>query len=127
MVRRKFDIDKRIAQNRATADELDTRLSRVRLHPAKADIEVKRMGDFRLTFESPESSSILGASFNPDTGVVRVEFKLSDREVKAKKPPKVYEGLISPELWLDWLSAESKGSFFNTNVRPIWGGKQVAA
>ena len=65
-----------------------------------------------LSFESPESSSILSASYDPDTRLLTVVLKTGTY---------TYEGF--PEAkWEDFVEAESKGKYFAHYIRPLFYG-----
>lgn len=75
------------------------------------------------SFESPESSTIAGASFERTTGILTVEFKRGSRERTPKRY--VYENFPSLK-WLDFLEADSKGAFFAKEIRPFFVGRVAA-
>lgn len=74
--------------------------------------------DTPLSFESPESSSIVQASYDPDTLVLTVQFR-RDRDAPDIW---VYTG-IQPQLWTEFLEAGSKGHYFASRIRPLHPGK----
>lgn len=71
--------------------------------------------DIPLSFESPESSSLTGASYDPDCRQLTVEFKDGKRYD--------YPG-IEPQTWMAFMEAGSKGSYFMRNIRPLYAGKK---
>lgn len=77
------------------------------------------------SFESPESSSVAGASYNFETQQMRVRLL---RVIVTGAPPDeksyAYEG-VPPHLWADFVAAASKGQFFNARVRPIFVGRKL--
>ena len=70
-------------------------------------------------FDSPESSTIVSAHYDPDQRVLTVEFK---RKPKEKTAERYIFGGVSPELWAEFLSSVSKGHFFSTRIRPNFSG-----
>lgn len=80
--------------------------------------------DVPLRFDSPESSTVLAAIYNPAESVLTVHFKRGKRD----KTPRVYTytGYPSRE-WVKFVQAESKGQFFATFIRPYYQGQAVAA
>lgn len=67
-----------------------------------------------LLFESPESSSISSASYDPVTCTMTVHFKHG----------KGYDHSPFPlELWREFAMAASKGRFFAERIRPMYAGK----
>ena len=62
-----------------------------------------------LRFVSPESSTILGASYHPDTERLLVTFR-SNGSTYAGGP-------CSRELWDAFEASESKGRFYQTHIR----------
>lgn len=77
-------------------------------------------GDIPYYFESPESSTIEQALYDPDTQTLRVTFKRG----KGKTETYQYDK-IEPMLWADFYSAPSKGSFFALNIRPRYVGRRT--
>lgn len=67
------------------------------------------------TFESPESSLVLGGSYDPDTQTLTVEFT-SGRSY-------IYVG-VAQKTWEALAAAESKGKAFNSLVRPFILGRE---
>lgn len=73
--------------------------------------------DCPLSFESPESSTIEGAHYDPTTLTLTVNFKRQEKERTAA----VYIFPdVPPQEWDDFLAAPSKGSFFARRIRPIY-------
>lgn len=72
------------------------------------------MDDVILSFESPESSTIGGANYDPDTQQLTVEFRHRSQKYK-------YEG-VKPDVWAEFVSSTSKGNFFSHRVRPFYIG-----
>lgn len=70
-----------------------------------------------LLFESPTSSNITGAEYNPTTKELTVKFH-GGRSY-------LYRG-VPRDLWDDFDSAESKGSFFAARIRDQgFGGERL--
>lgn len=69
-----------------------------------------------MAFESPESSSIAGATYDPLTQVLTVSFR--------GQSTYAYAG-VEPQLWRDLLMAESKGTFFAHIIRPFYSGRKL--
>ena len=77
------------------------------------------------SFESPESSSVAGASYNFETQQMRVRLLRSLMPgAPPDEKPYAYEG-VPLHLWADFVVAESKGQFFNARIRPIFGGRKL--
>lgn len=77
--------------------------------------QMEELNDIPLSFESPESSSLKGASYDPDCKQLTVEFK----DGKTYD----YPG-IEPQMWIQFMEAGSKGSYFMRNIRPMHTGKK---
>lgn len=69
-----------------------------------------------LSFDSPESSNVAGADYDPQTQTLRIRFKGHDGEEERS-----YTGTCDITLWQDFLQAPSKGSFFAGNIKPFVG------
>lgn len=67
------------------------------------------------TFESPESSLVLGGSYDPDTQTLTVEFTSGKTYAYAGVAQKTWDALVA---------AESKGKAFNSLVRPFILGRE---
>lgn len=81
----------------------------------KAKENLQSLGGY---FESPESGTIASASFDGLGGMV-VYFKRGPRRDNQR-----YDYTNIPlELWEQFASAESKGKFFSTQIRPMYAGK----
>jgi hypothetical protein len=69
-----------------------------------------------LSFLSPESSSVVSASYEPDV----------ERLTVILMPAKTYVYLhISQAKWKGFVEAESKGSYFAHEIRPFYPGKRT--
>jgi hypothetical protein len=119
------DLDRRIDRHRRLAEELDTAMD-ARRKPAKAKLRLEEapMTDTPSSFVSEDSSSILGASYDGETRVLTVKIK---PDVRGKSTtPKTYQYEdFSLALWQQFCQAESKGSYFNTHIRPYFKGVAV--
>ena len=73
------------------------------------------LADIPLSFESPESSSLAGASYDPDCRQLTVVFK----DGKTYD----YPG-IEPQMWVAFMEAGSKGGYFMWHIRPMFTGKK---
>lgn len=69
------------------------------------------------SFESPESTSIIGASYDTDTEVLSVEFKRSETATMTYD----YAG-VPPRMWEEFAASESRGSFFGRFIRTMYSG-----
>lgn len=65
------------------------------------------------SFESPESSTIVHAEYDPDTERLLVTFKHTGSYV--------YQG-VPRTLWDGFASAASKGGYFGSVIRPAFVG-----
>lgn len=72
--------------------------------------------DTVLSWESPESQFIQGASYDPSTRVLRVDFKSGDG--------RFFDG-VEPEFWREFVQAVSKGKFFQSMIRPFRVGRRT--
>ena len=70
-------------------------------------------------FDSPESSTIVSARYDPDRQVLTVEFK---RKPKEKTAGCYIFGGVERELWAEFFRSSSKGHFFATRIRPSFSG-----
>lgn len=75
-----------------------------------------------LSFESPESGTIHGASYDPDARRLVIEFRGHGPEDVYRTY--IYEG-VEPVLWQEFLTAPSKGQFFSARIRPWISGRRV--
>ncbi len=78
--------------------------------------------DTPLQFESPESSTIQGASYDAESLRMVIDFVDKDSATGARMY--VY-GNIDADLWRDFYQARSKGQFFSTRIRPMYAGRRV--
>lgn len=105
MAARALRIDDRIARNRREADRLDD------LHPTPVKAQL-----VSSSFESPESSTILSAQYDKKTSTLTVVFRHGKRYSYPNVPL---------ETWVEFLAAESKGTFFSRAIRPVHEGTLV--
>lgn len=75
--------------------------------------------DTPLAFVSPESSSIYGAQYDPNTEMLSVDFR---RNPALPVERYTYSG-FPLEKWREFLAAESKGTYFAKWIRPLFSGK----
>lgn len=122
-------VQRRMATQRAVSAQLDELLDESALpkrHLAKAH-DVRRspmINTLPARFDSPESSTILAASYDEATATLTVHFKRG----KSDKTAGVYRYDHFPrELWQRFVEAESKGSYFVQHIRPVFAGVPVAA
>lgn len=73
-----------------------------------------------MSFTSPDSSTIVAATYDPDAELMKVHFRRKGGVVlyHYKKVPF--------DLWERFAAADSKGAFFNREIRPIYDGIQPA-
>lgn len=74
-----------------------------------------------LSFESPESRSIQGARYDPDTRQLFITF------LWGASPTTYRYGNIDPHLWEEFVQATSKGSFVSSRIRPMYTGEKVTS
>lgn len=68
-----------------------------------------------LSFESPESSSIKSATYDPDTETLAVYFSTGN----------IYDFYSFPSrLWTEFYLSASKGGFFARYIRTMYAGVQ---
>jgi hypothetical protein len=73
------------------------------------------------SFESKEPGNISWARYDEATHVLEIDFKDSSG---VRSSTYRYEG-FSPEAWLDFRSAESKGRYFAFKIRPRFKGTKI--
>lgn len=71
------------------------------------------------SFESPESSTIIRATYDPETLTMRVTFK------KVPVEATYQYNKFPAETWVDFEQAESKGVYFSKFIRPFYVGHPV--
>ena len=72
-----------------------------------------------MHFESPESSALHGASYDPDTEVLTVVLSHNGgTPYDYDKFPRV--------MWKEFLEAPSKGTYFQKRIRPVFSGHKRA-
>lgn len=72
-----------------------------------------------LSFESPESSSIHSAWYDPDTRQMSITFKYG------KTPTEYRYGNVDLSLWTEFVQSKSRGSFVASRIRPMYNGSRV--
>lgn len=89
--------------------------------PAVADVPpLEEM----LSFESPESSNIAGASFDPDTGLLTVRFK--GHGTTPEERIYISTAIMTIRQWVDFLQCASKGEFFAGQIKPLFEFRRVS-
>lgn len=71
-----------------------------------------------LSFESPESSSIRGAWYDPGSQQLHITFQYGDH-------PTYRYSSVEPALWREFLESKSRGKFMATRIRPLYTGVRV--
>lgn len=122
-------IEKLMASQRRIADSLDEQLDetqapRLRMARAHDAHHVERDIHIPLGFDSPESSTILGARYDEENKALTIRFKRSKNERTSSIY--LYQG-VTLDLWVEFCRAESKGHFFATQIRPNFKGEAQAA
>lgn len=73
--------------------------------------------DIPTAFDSPESSLVLSAAYDPDTETMILT-------LRSKPEPKNYTYNKFPaSVWAEFVQASSKGKFFGDVIRPQFAGK----
>lgn len=84
-----------------------------------------------LCFESPESSNIHSAEYDPDTRQLFVTFnrtppiQVKTGAITLELHPTYRYGDISLELWIEFYQASSKGKFVAQRLKPFYAGTRV--
>lgn len=74
-----------------------------------------------LSFESPESSAVASASYDPDTHLLTLSLKRPNKDQPERVVQYTYAGF--PEgNWKLFVEATSKGRYFSEVVRPLFVG-----
>lgn len=71
-----------------------------------------------LSFDSPESSTLLRAVYDPTTLVLEVIFKHQLMAYRYFEVPVL--------VWEGFLRAKSRGQFFQQRIRPLFTSERVA-
>lgn len=71
-----------------------------------------------ISFNNVESSQMSGIGHDPATNTLAIKFNTGSMYH--------YDG-VSPELYEQFLAAESKGKFFGANVKGKFGYRKIAA
>lgn len=66
--------------------------------------------------DSPESSSIASATYDTETEVMVITFRAG----RVYEYPRIPRG-----VWDLYVSAQSKGTCFSHNIRPLYVGRRV--
>jgi hypothetical protein len=78
------------------------------------EVSTPEVDDTPTEFESLESSSIIGAVYDPHHETLVVTFKGGKR---------YGHGNIHADEWRGFYQAESKGAYYNKHIRPLSAGK----
>lgn len=70
-----------------------------------------------VSFDSPESKLIAGATYDSGQQIMTVHFQAGTTYT--------YVG-IKADLWREFTQAASKGSFFGKAIRPMFAGKLIS-
>jgi hypothetical protein len=87
---------------------------------AKADIA----DETPLSFESPESTSIHSARYDPDTRQLFITFAQPTSAQNLAMPTYRYTAIDLP-LWLEFYQSTSRGKFVASRIRPFYVGVKV--
>lgn len=79
-------------------------------------IPPSELPDIPNSFDSPDSSTVIGATYDKETRKMRVNFRHGTD---------YFFDDIEPDLWRDYVMAHSKGSFFSSRIRPFFAGRKV--
>lgn len=71
------------------------------------------------SFDSPDSSTIAGAEYHPESRELRITFKRKGFTVGY-----LYAG-FPLDMWEQFDAATSKGAFFGRHIRPLYSGVEV--
>lgn len=85
-----------------------------------AEEQAQALADIPLSFQSPESSLINGADYDPTTETLTLQLLSPALNVK----PYVYHKFPA-DLWREFVQAGSKGRFFQERIRPMFAGKPL--
>lgn len=69
-----------------------------------------------------ESSNIAAVGHDPETGVMRLDFKRKDGGID----PYASEGPVPRWLYEDLLESESKGRYFQMSIKPAYRFKKIS-
>lgn len=81
--------------------------------------------DYPLSFESPESKSIEGACYDPNTQQLTVSFRELTGPMKSNLHREYRYPNFPALLWIEFNESSSKGAFFNKHIRPLYQGAPV--
>lgn len=88
---------------------------------SSAETEQPEAEGMVLSFDSPESSLIQEATYDPDTRIARVRLRPDRKHTTGK----TYDYDLPAKVWTEWTLAPSKGTFFSTRIRPMYAGRIV--
>lgn len=84
---------------------------------AESEAQTTTMEDRALSFESPESSSIVRAVYDPDTLTLLITFvRPAGQTITYRYTPFRFEA------WVEFEMATSKGAHFNRCIQPFYLG-----
>lgn len=116
-----------VAARTPTSEPLTNTTKDLKLTAPEAAPETEDPG-LPMSFESTDSSTIAGASYDPDSRTLTVDFKGGMQHQGAKSTIEVrryqYPGFELAD-WQQFLAAPSKGKFFSEIIRPIYVGREV--
>lgn len=72
-------------------------------------------------FTDPDSSTIAGATYDPEQQTLIITFKRSTTFAFYQ-----YRS-VTPGLWARFKDATSHGSFFNSEIRPLYDGERITS
>lgn len=79
--------------------------------------------DTPLRFDSPTSSDIVGAFYNPTVEDLTITFTR-----RGSKPSEAYVyAHVPPLIWLEFLKAESKGKFVAAKIAKSFTGRKMGS
>lgn len=82
----------------------------------KVLVKSDRSDPIPLSFDSPDSTMIARAEYDPTTETMTVEFKRPGANVYTY-------GSFPAKVWEEFEQAPSKGSFFAKHIRPLFSGR----
>jgi KTSC domain len=84
--------------------------------PSTATVTDDPLEQVLLSFESPESTSVTRANYDPTTRQLFIVLR------KGGGDPTYRFGGVGPQLWIEFYQSESKGKFFSARIRPFYVG-----
>lgn len=80
--------------------------------------------DIPTEFTSPESTAMVGASYNPESGRLMVTFRKPTKTAPLGEETRGFDR-VPIHLWIEFQEAASKGAYFNKHIRPLYSGAIV--